>query len=55
MEDSDDSDELLWVAIPWQYRPEGLSVDCIEGHGQFNEYGAQIQVLLNAFLLNLSH
>ena len=55
LEEHDDLDELLWAAVPCQYRPEGLSVDCIKGIGKLNEYGVQIQVLLYVFLLDLSH
>ena len=54
MEKPDDLDELLWATIPCQFRPEGLSVNCIKGLGQVDKYGIQIQVLLYAFLLDLS-
>ena len=49
-EGPDDLDEIVWAAVPCHYILEGLSVDL----GQVDEYRIQIQVLLYAFLFNLS-
>ena len=55
MEKADDLNELWRATITSEDIPQGLSADGVKCLSQVDEHRVEVEVLLKAFLLNLSH
>ena len=55
MEKADDLNELWRATITSEDIPQGLSADGVKCLIQVDEHRVEVEVLLKAFLLNLSH